>query len=460
MAEAGLKGHRDFRRLWIGDTLSQFGTQIGVLAVPLVAITELDATTFQLGVLVALQTAAFLVIGLPAGAWCDRMRKRPVLISADLARAALLLSIPAVALFDGLTLAHLYVVVAGHGVATVFFDVSYQSYLPHLVGRPHLVEGNGKLEASRTVAHAGGPAVGGYLVQWFTAPAALAADAVTFLWSAWWLARIKAREPAPDPARRAPLRTEISDGLRFVFGNAILRAIALQGTFAVLFIGASQAVLLPFLVRTVGLSAGGVGVLLTLASVGAVAGALVTRRLTRRLGQARAMIGCILVGGSAGLLVPLTGPGWRLGFYVVGMMVLQAFIVAFNVVQVSYRQTICPDHLLGRMNATMRFVMWGTTPLGGLLGGVLGTAVGLRNTLWITAVGTLLPVLWLVFSPLGPAALRGTELEQPGFLGEGAGGDQPQDVGAGPAPLDGVRLGQGVAGAVEQSEHRPGVSGQ
>jgi MFS family permease len=256
------------------------------------------------------------------------------------------------------------------------------------------------------------------------------------------------------------LRTEISDGLRFVFGNAILRAIALQGTFAVLFIGASQAVLLPFLVRTVGLSAGGVGVLLTLASVGAVAGALVTRRLTRRLGQARAMIGCILVGGSAGLLVPLTGPGWRLGFYVVGMMVLQAFIVAFNVVQVSYRQTICPDHLLGRMNATMRFVMWGTTPLGGLLGGVLGTAVGLRNTLWITAVGTLLPVLWLVFSPLGPAALRGTELEQPGFLGEGAGGDQPQDVGAGPAPLDGVRLGQGVAGAVEQGEHRPGVSGQ
>ena len=135
MAGGGLKGHRDFRRLWIGETLSQFGTQIGVLAVPLVAITELDATTFQLGVLVALQTAAFLVIGLPAGAWCDRMRKRPVLIAADLVRAVLLLSIPAAALFDGLTLAHLYVVVAGHGVATVFFDVSYQSYLPHLVGR-------------------------------------------------------------------------------------------------------------------------------------------------------------------------------------------------------------------------------------------------------------------------------------------------------------------------------------
>jgi len=143
--------------------------------VPLVAITTLDATTFQLGVLVALQTAAFLVIGLPAGAWCDRMRKRPVLITTDLVRAALLLSIPAAALLDRLTLPHLYLVVAAHGVATVFFDVSYQSYLPHLVGRARLVEGNGKLEASRTVAHAVGPATGGYLVQWFTAPTALVA---------------------------------------------------------------------------------------------------------------------------------------------------------------------------------------------------------------------------------------------------------------------------------------------
>ena len=143
MADGGLWRHRDFRRLWIGDSLSQLGTQIGVLAVPLVAITELDATTFQLGVLVALQTAAFLVIGLPAGAWCDRMRKWPVLITADLVRAVLLLTIPAAALLDRLTLAHPYVIVAGHGVATVFFDVSYQSYLPHRVGREHLVDGNG-----------------------------------------------------------------------------------------------------------------------------------------------------------------------------------------------------------------------------------------------------------------------------------------------------------------------------
>jgi MFS family permease len=458
--DGGLRGHRDFNRLWIGDSLSQVGTQIGVLAVPLVAIATLSATTFQLGVLVSLQTAAFLVIGLPAGAWCDRMRKRPVLITADLVRAVLLLSIPAAALFDRLTLAQLYLVVAGTGVATVFFDVSYQSYLPHLVGRAHLVEGNGKLEASRTVAHAAGPAAAGYLIQWLTAPIALAADAVSFLWSAAWLSRIAAREAPADPARRAALRTEIRDGLRFVFGNPVLRAIALQGTCAVLFIGASHAVLLPFLVRTVGLSAGAVGTLFTLASLGALAGALVTRRLTRRLGQARAMIGFILIGGSASLLVPLTGPGWRLAFLVVGETLLQAFIVAFNIVQVSYRQTICPDHLLGRMNATMRFVMWGTTPLGGLLGGVLGTAVGLRNTLCITGVGSTLPVLWLVFSPIGRAARTGTALEQAAVLGEGAGGDQAKDVGSGGGPVDGVRGGQAVAGAVQQGEHRAGVPGQ
>jgi hypothetical protein len=271
VADGGLWHHRDFRRLWIGDSLSQLGTQIGVLAVPLVAITELDATTFQLGVLVALQTAAFLVIGLPAGRVVRPDAQAARAHRADLVRAALLLTIPAAALLDRLTLPHLYVVVAGHGVATVFFDVSYQSYLPHLVGREHLVDGNGKLEASRTVAHAGGPAVGGYLVQWFTASVAVAADAVSFLWSAVWLSRIRVREAPPDPARRAPLRVEIADGLRFVFGNPILRALALQGACAVLFIGASQAVQLPFLVRTVGLSPGAIGLLSALGSVGAVA---------------------------------------------------------------------------------------------------------------------------------------------------------------------------------------------
>lgn len=424
------------------------------------AITTLHATTFQVGLLVALQSAAFLVIGLPAGAWCDRMRRRPVLVTADLVRAAVLLTVPAAALLDRLTLPHLYGVVVVHGVATVFFDVSYQSYLPTLVGREKLVEGNGKLEASRTVAVAAGPAAGGYLVQWLGAPFALAADALTYLWSVWWLARIKTRESAPDPARRAPLRTEIAEGVRFVFHQRVLRAIALCGATAVLSFSVSQAVLLIFLVRDVGLSAGTVGLLLTIGSAAAVGGALLTTRLSRRLGPARSLVGFQIVVVCSQLLVPLTAPGWRLAFFVLANTIAAAFVVAFNIVQVSYRQTICPDHLLGRMNATMRFIMWGMTPVGGLLGGVLGTAVGARNTLWIGAAGSALTVLWLVFSPLGPAAWRGADLQETVGLGQGADADQAEDVPVGRVPVDGVGLGDAVAVPVEQGEHRAGVPGQ
>jgi MFS family permease len=425
-----------------------------------VAITTLHATTFQVGLLVALQSAAFLVIGLPAGAWSDRMRRRPVLIGADLVRAGLLITVPVAAVFDALTLPHLYAVVIGHGVATVFFDVAHLSYVPVLIGRERLVEGNSRLETTKTVSHSAGPAAGGFLVQWLTAPFALAADALTYLWSVVWLARIRTREPAPDPARKAPLRTEIAEGLRFVFGHPVLRAIALQGTCAVLFLGAQQAVLLPFLVRTVGLTAGTVGVLFSLGSLGAVAGAVLSTPLTRRIGQARAMIGFCVVATSAALLLPLAGTGGRLGFFVIGTMGMQGFIVAFNIVQLSYRQTICPDRLLGRMNATMRFVMWGSMPLGGLLGGVLGTALGLRTTMWITAVGLGLPVLWLVFSPVGTAAWRGIGLQEAVGLRQRADGNQPQHVGVGGAPVDGAGLGDAVAVPVEEREHRAGVPGQ
>jgi MFS family permease len=436
--------HADFRRLWTGETLSQLGAHISILALPLVAITTLNATTFQVGLLVALESLAFLLIGLPAGAWCDRMRRRPVLISADLTRAALLASIPLAAVVDRLTLGHLYAVVFFHGVCTVFFDVSYQSYLPSLVGREHLGEGNGKLEASRTVAQASGPTLGGYLVQWLTAPGALAVDAVTYLWSAAWLSRIRTVEPVPERAGRAPLRREIADGLRFVLGHPILRAIAVTGSTAVLFLSAQQAVLLPFLIREVGLTPGAVGVLFTVGSVGAIVGALVTTRLTRWFGQARAMIIYIGVAGLAGLLIPLTGPGARLAFFAVAQALVGMTVIAYNIAQLTYRQTICPDRMLGRMNATMRFVMWGMTPVGGIIGGAVGTAVGLRATLWITSIGLVLPVLWLILSPLGPAALRtardqrgavpgaaDTASEQVGGLGELADRDESQQVGSG-----------------------------
>jgi MFS family permease len=222
----GLWHHLEFRRLWIGETVSQFGTAISELALPLVAILVVHASTFEVGLLTAVQMAAFLVVGLPAGAWVDRMRFRWVLIVNDLIRAALLASIPLAQLMGILTIWQLYVVALAAGVSTVFFDVAYQSYLPQLVERQSLVEGNAKLQASESVSQIAGPSIGGLLIQALTAPYAVLIDALSFLWSACWVAAIRARPPRPEREPDRHLRGEIAAGLRFVLGNRLLRAIA------------------------------------------------------------------------------------------------------------------------------------------------------------------------------------------------------------------------------------------
>jgi MFS family permease len=425
----GLLRHADFRRLFVAHGVAQVGTQVTYLAMPLVAISYLHASTFEVGVLVALEGAAFLLVGLPAGAWCDRMRRRRVLVTTDLIRAAALLSIPAAAAFHALTVWQLYVAVLVHGIGTVFFDVSSMSYLPSLVGREHLVEANGKLEAAKSVAQAGGPTLGGFLVHALTAPFALVADALSFLWSAAWLSRIRAADVLPPRAERQSLRAEVAEGLRFVLRNPVLRAAAATGAIAVLGIGTGNAVAVLFLVREIGLGPAAIGALYSVSSVAAIGGALVTTRLARRFGPPRALIGFCLLAGLASLLIPLTGKGWALAFYAVGTALSMAAIVAYNVVQVSYRQTVCPDQLLGRMNATMRFLMWGTNPLGGLLGGILGTVFHLRPTLWVSGVILVAATLPLILSPLGPAAVRGDKefmaSQQAGLLGEQADRDQP-----------------------------------
>jgi MFS family permease len=402
-------GHPDFRRLWLGETVSEFGTQISVLAMPLTAVATLHASTFQVALLTALQTAAFLLIGLPAGAWVDRMRRRPVLIGADIVRALLLASVPVAAVLHVLTLGQLYLVVFVTGLATVFFDVAYQSYLPLLVGREHLIEGNGRLEASHSVARTGGPTIAGYLVQAVTAPVALLADATSFLWSAAWIGRIRHREPVPARAARPALRQEIGAGLRVVLDHPVLRAIASYGATVVLFMSLERAIEVVFLLRTLRLSASGIGVLYSLSSIGSVLGAFAAAPLTRRVGQARMILLSALGANASMLLIPLSGRGAGLAFYAVGSGAASFCIVVSNIVSVSFRQALIPDHLLGRVNATMRFLLWGTLPVGGLIGGALGTAIGLRATLWVAAVGGVLSVLWLVASPLR----RGRDLPVP-----------------------------------------------
>lgn len=399
-ARRGLFFHRDFRRLWIGDAISQVGTQVSMLALPLVAVKTLHASAFEVGALTACETAAFLLVGLPAGAWCDRVRRRPVLILGDVGRALALGSVPLAALLHRLTIGQLFAVALITGVLTVFFDVAYQSYLPELVSREELVDGNGKLEATRATSQVVGPSLGGLLVQAFTAPYAVLADAISYVWSASWVTAIRAREPAPVPPPQRHLGKEIGEGLRFVLGNPILRKIAGCTGTANLFGAANTAVLVVFLVRTVHLSAGGIGLLFSIGSVGGLLGALTSGWFAKRVGQARAIWLGALLFAPFDLLEPMTHHDWRLSLAATTLFFGSAGAVIYNVAQVSFRQALCPRPLLGRMNATMRFLVWGTMPLGGLLGGWLATAFGLRNALWICAGGAQFAPLWVLLSPL------------------------------------------------------------
>ena len=401
MARGVLIRHRDFRLLWGGETVSQLGSQVSLLAIPLLAVRTLHATTFQMGLLTAASTAAFLVVGLPAGVWVDRIRRRRVMIGADLGRVVALGSVPVAYAAGLLTLGQLFVVTLVAGVLTVFFDVAYQSYLPSLVGREHLVEGNAKLTGSEQAATVAGPSIAGGLVQAIGSAAAVAVDAVSFLASALALAAIRAPEATPEaPEGGHPkLVHDIAEGLRFVFSHTLLRAIAATTATANLFSGIAAAVEIVFLVREVHASPGQIGLIFSLGGVGGVLGALAAGRIAARFGGARAtMVGIALNSGA--LLIPLTMPGIGLLFFAFGMFVVGFAVVIYNVNQVSFRQRLCPDRLLGRMNATMRFVVWGVLPIGALIGGVFGTAFGLRPTLWIGALGEALAGLWLVFSPM------------------------------------------------------------
>jgi MFS family permease len=396
----GLARHRDFRRLWAAQTVSDIGSEAGFLALPLVAIYTLHASTFEVGALSAAQTAAFLFLGLPAGVLVDRVRRRPAMVAADWGRALLMGSVPVAYALGWLTMWQLFVVASLSGVLTVLFDVASQSYLPFLVGRRYLEEGNAKLTTTQQVAHLLGPPLGGWLVQLLRAPYALLADAASFVVSAVSVTTIRTVEPAPQPSEQRHLGREIAEGLRFVNGQRLLRAIAASSATFAFFSTVGGSIVTVFLVRTLGLSAGMIGALLAAASLGGVLGAALATTVARRIGSARTIWAASLLPGPALVLLPLAEPGWRVGFLVIGQAIYGFAASVYNVAQVSFRQRLCPDRLLGRMNATMRFIVWGCMPLGGLSGGSLGSALGVRTTLWLSAAGASLAPVWLLLSPL------------------------------------------------------------
>ncbi len=396
----GLLREHDFRQLFIADTISQLGTQVSLLALPLVAVLTLHATPFEVGLLATFETLAFILVGLPAGAWVDRMRRRNVLMAGDLGRALVLGTVPLAWALDVLTMPQLYAVALVTGVLTVFFDVAYQSYLPHLVGRDHLVEGNGKLEAVRGVTQLAGPTGAGLIIQWLTAPFAVALDAISFAGSAVFVGLIRKREALPERTSDAHLGREIKEGLRFVLGNRLLRSIAMCTGSSNFFSGIAGSMMIVLLARDLRLPAGTIGLFFSLGAIGGLLGAFTASPIARRLGQGPTIWISIAVTSPFGLLTPLAQRGWLLWAAAFGMLMYWYGAVVYNITQVSFRQGLTPERLLGRMNATMRFLVWGTLPLGSFVGGLLGTYLGVRQAIWVGAVGGMLAFLPVFFSPL------------------------------------------------------------
>jgi MFS family permease len=393
--------HRDFRRLWAGETVSELGTQVSVLAIPLVAVRSLHASIFQVALLTASSTFGFLVAGLPAGAWVDRLRRRNVMIIADLGRLLALGSIPIAYAFGALGLLQLYLATLTAGLLTVFFDVAYQSYLPSLVGPEHVVEGNAKLGGSADVAQLAGPSLAGGLVQLISGPYAIAVDAVSFLVSATCVKSIRKIEehPSEHPKGIANLGREIGEGLRFVVNQPLIRAITAVSTIFNLFSGMMTAVEVVFLVRVVHAQPDVIGFSFAAVGAGGLAGALLASRLSRRFGGARATIGGALL-SVLGFLIPLATPGVGVLLFAAGYAGSAFGTSVYNINQLSFRQRLCPSNLLGRMNATVRFVVSGVSPVGALVGGVIGTEIGLRPTMWVAAAGQFAAAGLLLMSPV------------------------------------------------------------
>ncbi|MGW3202142.1 MFS transporter [Streptomyces sp. NPDC001118] len=405
----GLLRDRDFERLFAATALGQLGDRIIFLALPLVAIAALHADEFQVGLLTAMTTAGSLLVGLPAGAWVDRMRKRSVMISTDLTRALVLLTIPAAWWADGLTIWWLYAVALVHGVLTVFFDVAYVSYLPHLVGRSNLVEGNSKLSAIRSVTSISGPTVAGPLVGLVGAPATLLVSSAGMVMSALLAVTIRKRERKPEPREHPQLGREIKEGLKFVVKNPILRAIMLGDVIFNLFLVVYQTMLLVFLGREMGLQSFGIGLILSGMGCGALLGSLLATRVSKRVGRGPVIWLASLVTCPLTVLMPMARTGWSVYVAAIGLAALSLGGVVRVVAQSSFQQALTPDRLLGRMSATARFVSWGGIPLGGLLGGASGSAFGATGTLWIGAAGMTLSVLPNFLSPLRTMRVLPTE---------------------------------------------------
>jgi MFS family permease len=404
--------HRDFLLLWGGQTVSRIGDQFTGLAVPYIAVWLFQAGTVETGILGAAGTLPFLMFGLLVGVWADRRERRRILIFADLGRGGMIAAIAVLGIAGLLQLTHLYVFAFFIGVLTVFFDIAYQAYLPSIVERGHLVDANSKLETSNTLAGTTGPTLAGAVIHVLQAPFAMVADAASFFFSAVTLAAIRTRETVTTaspgvgdgrPGTAAQLRSigaQIREGLQIVVGDRRLRDIAMCTAYGNFFSSAIFSALIYVLLKELGFESVTLGLLFSAASVGGVVGALVSARIAKRLGVGPAIVlGAVLFGFP---LFPLPFVTADTALPVLSVVLGATFFgnLLYNINQVSFRQAIVPIRLQGRLNATMRTIVWGTLPLGALTGGFLGEVIGLRPAILLSVVAGSLSFLWVLFSPV------------------------------------------------------------
>ncbi|MBE1488024.1 MFS transporter [Plantactinospora soyae] len=395
---------RNFLLLWSGQTVSELGTRISGIAIPLLAANDLDASVFQISLLTFLAWLPYLLFSLPAGILADRVDQRKLMIACDLGRMALLVSLPLVAIGGTLSLAYLYVVVGLSGVLTVLFTVAYRSTLPKLVAASQLVDANGKLGMSQEFAELVGTTIGGALIGAVGAARTFFSNGFAFLVSAvtLWLIREVPAEPDTGPADdgRPSVRDALTGGLSFIRRQPILSKLLACTTTSNFFVMASSSIEITFLVRELHASSLLVGLVFTISALGGLVAGAMTNRISARIGSARIIWVAMLVPGPLYLLMPLARPGWGLLLYGAGLAAFSANSVLFNAAAMSYRQHVTPARLLGRVNAAFLWVCYGVIPLGALFGGALGSQLGLRTALWICVLGTWSAALFVLFSPL------------------------------------------------------------
>ncbi|WP_406349223.1 MFS transporter [Streptomyces sp. NBC_00144] len=396
----------NFLLLWTSRSMSLFGTQLTYVALPLTAVVILHASPFQSGILGALTTLPFLLFGLGVGALLDRRKRRPVLIAADAVRAVALAWIPIAYGLDVLSIPQLFAVAFVVGTMSVLFDLAFQSYLPTMIGRPRLMEANAKMQVSESMAEVVGPGAAGALIGLLSAPLVIAADAVSYLLSSVAVLKLPADESPTWGQERgdaAPsLWTSIREGIDVVRHHPILRWCTAAAALANLFESALLAVFFLFLIRNVGLGSTEVGLIVAVGGVGAVVGAMFVERLTRLLGAGPVLVAAMALPGVGYLILGSVhgASAWTVGVAATANFIALFGLPIFNVTVISFRQVVTPDRLLGRVNATVRTFAWSALSLGSLMGGALGSTLGLRGTVLVSACGGFLASLLLFFSPL------------------------------------------------------------